>query len=445
MNRLSGAFLCLLLGLPLAGAGALCAWIAGKEARDAKRARDWVSVKAEVLPGGLGAAAGSRRTGSFAYSFEGRRYETRRLSTGSLWDDDIDQWRSEFAEELQKAKAAGRGVSLWVNPDDPAESAFYRDAQWDRVILFGLLALGVGGAGLGALRSAAAIAAGRAADGKVANGGTGAGFLWIFALLWNGFAYLVAFLALPDILESREWGGLLLLLFPLVGAFLIWAAAGATGNAIKASVARGARPPPPKRAAKGEAVDLPFAKARAAAPGPLELPASVASVTRESGAMVVRFSINRNWGFAAVAFFIGLLLTAIGAVMLQAEGVTVPALLLLAAGIGLDVAGVAILVRRLSVRASAGAIAVERGGLFGRRRWELTRETLAAIRPVLSYTVNNEPVFTVRASTRSGEDVVLGDTLKGEQLALAYARHLVHAAGFPPSLVGAPGRPDPSE
>ncbi len=228
MGKISGAFLCLLLGLPLAGAGALCAWIAGKEAWDAKRARDWVSVRAEVVPGGLGAADGTYRKGHFAYSFEGRRYESRRLSTGAPWDDDIDRWRSEFADELQKAKAAGRGVSLWVNPDDPAESAFYRNAQWDQVILFGMLALGVGGAGLGALRSAAAIAAGRAADGKAAYGGTGAGFLWIFALLWNGFAYLVAFLALPDIIESREWPGLFLLLFPLVGTFLLWAAVGAT-------------------------------------------------------------------------------------------------------------------------------------------------------------------------------------------------------------------------
>ncbi len=445
MKRLTGAILCLLLGLPLAGIGALCAWIAGKEAWDEKRARDWVSVRADVVPGGLGAVAGTHRTGYFAYSFEGRRYEGRRLSTGALWDDDIDRWRSEFADELQKAKAAGRGVSLWVNPDDPAESAFYRNAQWDRVILFGLLALGVGGAGLGALRSAAAIAAGRAAEGKVANGGTGAGFFWIFALLWNGFAYLVAFLALPDILESREWGGLFLLLFPLVGTFLAWAAVGATVNAIKAAVARSARPPPPKRAARAGAADLPFAKARAESPGPLELPASVASVSREAGALVVRFSILRNWGFAAVAFFIGFLLTVIGGVMLAAEGIAIPALLLLAAGIGLDVAGVALLVRRLSARASAGAIAVERGGLFGSRRWELRRENLAAIRPVLSYTVNNEPVFIVRATTESGEEVVLGDTLKGEALALAYARHLVHAAGFPPSLVGAPGRPDSAD
>ncbi len=171
----------------------------------------------------------------------------------------------------------------------------------------------------------------------------------------------------------------------------------------------------------------------------------MASVTRESGAMVVRFSALRHAGFAAIAFFLGLLLTAIGAVMLAAEGVAVPGLLLLAAGIGLDVAGVALLARRLSVRAGAGAIAVERGGLFGSRRWNLTREALAAIRPVLSYTVNNEPVFTVRASTRTGEEVVLGDTLKGEGLALAYARHLVHAAGLPPSLVGVPGRPDPGE
>jgi hypothetical protein len=246
MSRGLGVFLCLVLGLPLAGAGIFCAWVAGQEAWDAWRARDWVLVKAEMVPGAWGNAPGERRAAHFSYAFEGRRYEGRRLSIGSLWDDNLDAWRGNYGDEIAKTKAEGRSLSLWVNPDNPAQSAFYRDAQWDHVILFGLLALGVGGAGRMALGAAFSLAMRRESGGSLPNDKTSAGFFWIFALLWNGIAFLIAFVALPEILASGDWAGLLVLLFPFIGTFLWWAAAGSTANAIKAAVARssGQRPAP---------------------------------------------------------------------------------------------------------------------------------------------------------------------------------------------------------
>jgi hypothetical protein len=246
MTRGLGVLLCLFLGLPLAGAGIFCAWVAGQEAWDAHSAREWVLVKADLVPGGWGNVPGEKRAGHFAYAFEGRRFEGRRLSVGSLGDDDIDAWRGEHAEAIEKAKAEGRSISLWVNPDQPARSAFYRDARWDHVILFGVIALGVGGAGRLALGAALSLAMGREDGENRPNGTTGAGFFWIFAILWNGFSLLAAFLVLPDVLADEEWAGLLVLLFPFVGILLWWAAAGATANAIKVAVSRssGRRPAP---------------------------------------------------------------------------------------------------------------------------------------------------------------------------------------------------------
>lgn len=246
MSRGLGVFLCLVLGLPLAGAGIFCAWVAGKEAWDAHSAREWVLVKAELVPGAWGTGPGEKRAAHFAYAFEGRRFEGRRLSVGSIRDDDIDAWRGQRAEEIGKAKAEGRSISLWVNPDRPAQSAFYRDARWDHVLLFGVIALGVGGAGWLVLGAALALAAGRESGESVPKAATGAGFLWIFAVLWNGFSLLVAFLVLPDALADEEWAALLVLLFPFVGILLWWGAAGATSNAIKVAVARssGRRPAP---------------------------------------------------------------------------------------------------------------------------------------------------------------------------------------------------------
>ncbi len=78
---------------------------------------------------------------------------------------------------------------------------------------------------------------------------------------------------------------------------------------------------------------------------------------------------------------------------------------------------------------------MDKGNLFGQRQWMLRRETLEWIRPVLSYTVNNVPVYAIRARTKDGETVILGDSLKGEPLAERYASRLAAAAGFPDSLV----------
>jgi hypothetical protein len=235
--------------LPFAGSGALGAWIAGKTLVDAQRVRDWVLVKAEVVPGSFGAKPGGPGSGHLAYAVGGKRYEGRRLALGGLGaSDDIDEWRTGMAETLASAREAGRGISIWVDPDNPAESVFDREPPWHRAILGGMLAFSLGIAGLIALRGASALATGRETAGSRPNGTTGAGFLWIFALLWNGFAFLMAWLVLPDILASREWAGLLILLFPFVGAFVVWGAMGATVTAVEARVARspGPRPPPGK-------------------------------------------------------------------------------------------------------------------------------------------------------------------------------------------------------
>jgi len=124
--------------------------------------------------------------------------------------------------------------------------------------------------------------------------------------------------------------------------------------------------------------------------------------------------------------------------MVLDEGLGLGVILLLLVASLVDVGAVAMLVGTLEVRARTGEIAVDKAGLFGRKSWQLRRESVKAIRPVLSYTVNNVPVFEIRAETASGEEVLLGDSIRGESLAGPYAARLAAAAGFPSSLVRAP-------
>lgn len=441
MTRAVAILACLLLALPLLVAGGLAGWAGGKAVLDSQRARDWVLVKAEVVPGTFGSKPGEPGSGHFAYAFDGKRYEGRRLAFGGLrGSDDIDAWRADVADDLKAAKAAGRSVSVWVNPDAPAESVLGRHPVWDVTLLGALAALGLGGAGLIALNAAGTLAVRAEAKGNLPNATEGSVFFWIFALIWNSFSFTVAWLVLPDILEQGEWGGLFVLLFPFVGVFLIWAAVGATTNGLKAWVARKAPWTSPSRTAPaggGEAIarGLIDKPSRRAASGPIGVPSTVAEVKQEGGALAIRFLPRRRLPIAAVVLGVGTILTIAGIVMLADGGSKLGGALLLVASVAVDFGGVSLLTGRLSVTARPGEIVVDEGNLFGGRQHALRRESLEWIRPVLSYTVNGVPVYAIRARTKDGETIFLGDSLKGEPLAERYASRLAAAAGFPDSLV----------
>lgn len=442
MARVFALLACLALAVPLLGAGGYAGWVAAKAVLDSQRARDWVLVKAEVVPGSFGSKPGGPGSGHFAYVFDGKRFEGRRLAFGGFGaDDDIDAWRTDVADELKAAKAAGRSVSVWVNPDAPAESVLGRHPVWDVTLMGALAALGLSGAGLIALNAAGTLAVRAEAKGDLPSAGEGSVFFWIFALIWNSFSFTVAWFVLPDILEQQEWGGLFVLLFPFVGVFLLWAAVGATTNGLKARVARQSPRPPSRRASpRGEdpivrgLIDKPARRAGVAS-GSLGLPSTVAEVKQESGFLAVRFLHRRFLPMAAVVLALGTILTLAGVAMLADGDSRLGGAVLLVISVAVDLGGLSLLTSRLEVVARPGVIDVEKGNLFGRRQWQLRRDAIDWIRPVLSYTVNDVPVYAIRARTRQGETVILGDSLKGEPLAERYASRLAAAAGFPDSLV----------
>lgn len=470
MGKLIGAFLCLGFAVPFGGVGVFATWAIGKTLWDAHRAAEWILVKAEVVdpllsarPAGTGAAAGPVKS-HYAYTFEGKRYESRRIGIGALDSgDDIDDWREAMGETLRSARAAGKSLSVWVNPDNPAEAVFDREIPWEIVLLLAPFSIAFSAIGIGALWAAVRIARkdGGRDDGSVrtlargsAGGNQGAGFLWVFAILWNAVAFPAAFLVLPDIIASREWAGLFVLLFPFVGVLLIWGAVSATLGAIKARFAGSSRGASPRQSGPRQPVPQAthglFDSPVRSPTGPeafkgVDLPASVARITVQGGVLTVRFSRRRWLAPAAIVFAVGGVLTLVGVFMILDEGIGVGTVLLLVVASAVDLGGVALLASSLEVRARAGEIAVEKGGLFGSKSWQLRRESIKSIRPVLSYTANNVPYFSVRAETRAGEQVTLGDSLKGESLAEKYASRLAAAAAFPSSLVRTiayPGEPD---
>jgi hypothetical protein len=48
--------------------------------------------------------------------------------------------------------------------------------------------------------------------------------LWMFAFFWNVISFPIALLAVPKLINDGEWVGLFVLLFPLIGLFILWTA-----------------------------------------------------------------------------------------------------------------------------------------------------------------------------------------------------------------------------
>ena len=223
------------LGLLLAMAafGVPSAWFLGEawpSFRDYHASRDWVKARAQVL-----AVAAKPADGAFGpdqmlearyqYAIAGREYGGTRLQ----WRDPLDAagdagWKQDMQEHLAKAKAEGRPVSVYVNPDRPEESIVDRSIAHRRMTVAAPFAIAGAAIALAFLwlmselwrdpDEAAIQRAQKARAETVGLAGT-----WFFVVFWNGFMVPLMVFVLPDLIAEGEWLFVGVLgLFALIGA-----------------------------------------------------------------------------------------------------------------------------------------------------------------------------------------------------------------------------------
>jgi len=462
VGKLGAALVCLLFAVPFGGVGVFATWAIGSTLAEAHRAQAWVRVRATVeeatLQGG-GSGDTFRAEGRYRYAFGGKAYTGNRLGISAMGgSDNIDDWHHEVNAKLEAARAAGRPVTVWVNPDNPAESVFDREIRWSELLFLVPFSLAFGGVGVGALVAMVFVLRGKGGEGGAtqavnqavgadsAGGGGSARFLWVFAFFWNAMSWPIAFLAVPGIVRDGEWVGLLVLLFPLVGLGLLWAAMSATWNAFvqRRRSADEVRRPPARSAPGAFAAQAARAmfdpQQRALQRGgwgkdrEAEIPPAVVEIEERGGVLDLRFSGRRHLGWAIAFFATGAILTLIGAAMFASGDSVLGSVAMIAIGTLVDVGAVALLVGRLAVTVKAGELAVEKSGLFGRKSWQVRREAVGAIQPVVSYTVNGLPYYSLFAET-GGDRVPLGTSLKGPEMADAVARRIGRALGIDASRI----------
>ena len=225
-GKLGAVLLCLVFAIPFGGVGAGATWAIATMIQDGLRARDWVLVKAEVT----GPA-------SYRYTFEGRAYDSERLGTFRLGGtSDVDDFDDRVASILAKGRDERKPITVWVNPDNPSEAMIDRAIRWSFLVFLLPFALAFGGVGIGALwmivHTLRAPAKGQARTRRVnapaASAGSGLGFIWFFAIVWNAIAFPIALLAVPQAWANGEWLILFVLIFPLIGVLILWSAIAST-------------------------------------------------------------------------------------------------------------------------------------------------------------------------------------------------------------------------
>lgn len=206
--------------------------------RDGWHAQTWPQVQATLLATDLEQHYSDNSytyevTARYRYRYDGQDYEGTRVGL-TVGSDNIGDWHQRIHRRLQRALSNSDSITVYVNPDDPADAVINRDIRWGYLGLLSLFPLVFGGVGAGIATAAfnrrqplptdSDIPQRPVSPVKIDSGGkAGMWGSWFFALIWNGISAPL-FFAIPE--EFAKGNKLILIggLFPLIGiGILIYA------------------------------------------------------------------------------------------------------------------------------------------------------------------------------------------------------------------------------
>ena len=225
-EKIGAAFFCLLFAVAFGGVGVFATWAIAATIHDGLAAREWVRVKASV-------ESFEGTSVRYRYAFQGRDYVGTRIGASPLGGtDNIDDWTENMHAFLASAKGEGRPITVLVNPEQPAQAMIDGDIRWNFLVFLLPFSLAFGGVGVGALYALYRMLRGKTPDrvsrGVSSDALSGVLGLWAFAFFWNAISFPIALLFVPRMIDEGEWVGLLVMLFPLIGLFVAWAAVKST-------------------------------------------------------------------------------------------------------------------------------------------------------------------------------------------------------------------------
>jgi hypothetical protein len=233
-----------LFGLPFFGVGAgVLLFLIVPTLYDGWRMASWPAtqgtlLRAELVAGSSDGSTTYRLEARYRYAVAGRSYENDRTAIVNTGDN-IGDFQETLGRRLEQALHAERPVTVWYDPENPADAVLNRDIRWG-LLGFGLIFVvvfgGVGGGFIYAGLRGAKTAVPPAADakpwlkrpewnaGEIRSGAKGGMyFAWVFASIWNLVGIPAAFFV-ASVWREHGTVALLILIFPLAGLLLlIWA------------------------------------------------------------------------------------------------------------------------------------------------------------------------------------------------------------------------------
>lgn len=245
VDKIKSRWKLMLFALPFAGVGiGFLFWSVLPTVMEARQMQHWQEGQAQLVKAGTDVRRGDDSTtylayATYRYEFEGKSYTGSRVAINS-GADNIGDFQQQLGRNLERAYREGRPVSVYINPDNPAEAVLNRELRWGLLAFTLVFVLAFGGAGLGMLLYSLLKPVDKvdSADGREKPWLTrrdwasdnvkcnGKALLWgssVFALLWNLIAIPVGINCLLEFNKGNT-AALVGLLFPLVGAgLLVWA------------------------------------------------------------------------------------------------------------------------------------------------------------------------------------------------------------------------------
>lgn len=235
-----------LFALPFFGVGVWMGYSIGNNLLDAWQMREWIPVQATLQRAGYETNSGDesdtyRAFAEYGYEYGGRRYINDRvgISGGS---DNIGDYQRDMGRYLSGLRSRGETITVYVNPEDPADSIIDRSVRWGLIGFKAIFFLVFGGVGLGLiiavfrapqekdpedpmLRDAPWLANDKWQTAEIRSDSKPTMWAaWAFAAFWNLISAPLPFVVYTEITQKDNWLALIGLLFPLVGIGLItWA------------------------------------------------------------------------------------------------------------------------------------------------------------------------------------------------------------------------------
>lgn len=181
---------------------------------------------------------------TYAYRLEHRDFAGNRVGLSDE-SDNLSGWHADTYARLKQRFDRGEPVACYVDPDDPTTAILDRELRGALVGFHLVFVLAFGAVGLGLIGGALwASRRGRkrrtlatqhpdkpwmqnpewAAGTIRPSTGRTAVVLWLAAVFWNAVSAMVPAFVIPKAVEEGTYWPLVLLVFPLIGLVLLWAA-----------------------------------------------------------------------------------------------------------------------------------------------------------------------------------------------------------------------------